>query len=179
MKASGSAPDPLWFKDAIIYELHVRAFFDSNNDGIGDFQGLTQRLDYLQDLGVTCLWLLPFFPSPLKDDGYDISDYLNVHPDYGTLDDFQGLSRGGARAQHASDDRVGNQSHLRSASVVSTRPVGAPGFGRTRFLCLERDTKRNMPTRGLFSPTQKSQTGPGTQLRKPTIGTVSFLINPT
>jgi len=89
MKLPGSAQDPLWFKDAIIYELHVRAFFDSNNDGIGDFQGLTQRLDYLQDLGVTCLWLLPFFPSPLRDDGYDISDYLNVHPDYGTLDDFR------------------------------------------------------------------------------------------
>jgi maltose alpha-D-glucosyltransferase/alpha-amylase len=89
MKASGSAQDPLWYKDAVIYELHVRAFFDSNSDGMGDFQGLTQRLDYLQDLGVTCLWLLPFFPSPLKDDGYDISDYLNIHPDYGTLDDFR------------------------------------------------------------------------------------------
>jgi maltose alpha-D-glucosyltransferase/alpha-amylase len=89
MKAVASAQDPLWFKDAIIYELHVRAFVDSNNDGIGDFQGLTQRLDYLQDLGVTCLWLLPFFPSPLRDDGYDISNYLNVHIDYGTLDDFR------------------------------------------------------------------------------------------
>ena len=89
MKASGNAQDPLWFKDAIVYELHVRAFFDSNGDGMGDFQGLTQRLDYLQDLGVTCIWLLPFFHSPLKDDGYDISDYLNVHPDYGTLEDFR------------------------------------------------------------------------------------------
>jgi maltose alpha-D-glucosyltransferase/alpha-amylase len=89
MRVAGSAQDPLWFKDAIIYELHVRAFCDSNNDGIGDFPGLTQRLDYLQDLGVTCLWLLPFFPSPLRDDGYDISDYLSVHPDYGTQDDFR------------------------------------------------------------------------------------------
>jgi maltose alpha-D-glucosyltransferase/alpha-amylase len=89
MKIPGSAQDRLWYKDAIIYELHVRAFSDSNNDGIGDFPGLTQRLDYLQDLGVTCLWLLPFFPSPLRDDGYDISDYLSVHPDYGTLDDFR------------------------------------------------------------------------------------------
>ena len=75
-----SATDPLWYKDAIIYELHVRAFTDGNDDGIGDFPGLMQKLDYLQDLGVTCLWLLPFFPSPLKDDGYDISDYLSVHP---------------------------------------------------------------------------------------------------
>ncbi len=89
MKASGSMSDPLWFKDAIIYELHVRAFMDSNNDGIGDFPGLIQKLDYVQDLGVTCLWLLPFFPSPLRDDGYDISDYLNVNPSYGTLDDFK------------------------------------------------------------------------------------------
>ena len=89
VKQQGSVSDPLWFKDAVIYELHVRAFMDSNNDGIGDFQGLIQRLDYLQDLGVTCLWLLPFFPSPLRDDGYDISDYLDVNPSYGTLDDFK------------------------------------------------------------------------------------------
>lgn len=81
----------LWYKDAIFYELHVKTFFDSNNDGIGDFQGLTQKLDYLQHLGVDCIWLLPFFPSPLRDDGYDIADYYNVHPDYGTLDDFQEL----------------------------------------------------------------------------------------
>ncbi|HEX3940080.1 MAG TPA: maltose alpha-D-glucosyltransferase [Acidobacteriaceae bacterium] len=89
MKRSASAADPLWYKDAIIYELHVRAFMDANNDGIGDFQGLIQKLDYLQDLGVTCIWLLPFFPSPLKDDGYDIADYQNVHPNYGTIEDFQ------------------------------------------------------------------------------------------
>ena len=89
VKKPGSAADPLWFKDAIIYEMHVRAFKDSNGDGIGDFPGLLQKMDYLQDLGVTCLWLLPFFPSPLKDDGYDISDYLDVHPMYGTLDDFR------------------------------------------------------------------------------------------
>ncbi|MBU1862317.1 MAG: maltose alpha-D-glucosyltransferase [Candidatus Omnitrophica bacterium] len=81
--------DPLWYKDAIIYELHVRAFFDSNNDGIGDFRGLIGKLDYLEGLGVTALWLLPFYPSPLKDDGYDIADYCKVHPDYGTLKDFK------------------------------------------------------------------------------------------
>jgi maltose alpha-D-glucosyltransferase / alpha-amylase len=81
--------DPLWYKDAIIYELHVRAFMDGNNDGIGDFPGLIQKLDYLQDLGVTCLWLLPFFPSPLRDDGYDISDYMTVNPSYGTVENFK------------------------------------------------------------------------------------------
>src|SRR5215218_6862459 len=79
----------LWYKDAIIYQLHVRAFRDANNDGIGDFRGLTERLDYIQDLGVTAIWLQPFFPSPLKDDGYDIADYMNVNPQYGTLDDFR------------------------------------------------------------------------------------------
>jgi len=88
-KRPGSAADRLWYKDAIIYELHVRAFKDGNGDGIGDFPGLIQKLDYLRDLGATCLWLLPFFPSPLKDDGYDISDYLGVHPMYGTIEDFR------------------------------------------------------------------------------------------
>jgi maltose alpha-D-glucosyltransferase/alpha-amylase len=85
--------DPLWFKDAIIYELHVRAFFDSNSDGIGDFRGLSEKLDYLQDLGVTTLWLLPFCPSPLRDDGYDIADYTGIHPDYGTLGNFKTFLR--------------------------------------------------------------------------------------
>ena len=89
MKKAGSATDPLWYKDAIIYEIHVRAFQDSNGDGIGDFGGLLSRLDYLQDLGVTCLWLLPFFPSPLRDDGYDIANYVDVNPSYGTIEDFK------------------------------------------------------------------------------------------
>jgi len=86
---AGSAKDPLWYKDAIIYEAHVRAFFDSNADGIGDLAGLTQKLDYLQDLGITAIWVLPFYPSPLKDDGYDIADYCSINPMYGTLRDFK------------------------------------------------------------------------------------------
>jgi maltose alpha-D-glucosyltransferase/alpha-amylase len=89
MRRTGTAVDPLWYKDAVIYELPVKSFSDGNADGIGDFQGLSEKLDYLQGLGVTCLWLLPFFPSPLKDDGYDIADYVTVHPSYGTLDDFR------------------------------------------------------------------------------------------
>jgi maltose alpha-D-glucosyltransferase/alpha-amylase len=83
------AGDPMWYKDAVIYEVHVRAFADSDGDGIGDFRGLTQRLDYLQDLGVTAIWLLPFYPSPLRDDGYDIADYNEVNPSYGTLADVK------------------------------------------------------------------------------------------
>jgi maltose alpha-D-glucosyltransferase / alpha-amylase len=81
--------DELWYKDAIIYQLHVKAFADSNNDGIGDFAGLTEKLDYLQDLGVTALWLLPFYPSPGRDDGYDIADYGAINPDFGTMKDFR------------------------------------------------------------------------------------------
>jgi maltose alpha-D-glucosyltransferase / alpha-amylase len=87
------ASDPLWYKDAIIYQLHVKAFFDANDDGIGDFQGLCRRLDYLQDLGVTALWLLPFYPSPLRDDGYDIADYKSIHSAYGQMADFKAFIR--------------------------------------------------------------------------------------
>src|ERR1700676_589256 len=81
--------DALWYKDAVIYQLNVKSFFDSNDDGIGDFKGLTSKLEYIRDLGVNTIWLMPFYPSPLKDDGYDISDYQNVHPQFGTLDDFR------------------------------------------------------------------------------------------
>ena len=83
--------EELWYKDAIIYELHVKAFMDSNGDGIGDMQGLLQKLDYLEDLGVTTIWLLPFYPSPLRDDGYDISDYFNIKESYGDIKTFKKL----------------------------------------------------------------------------------------
>ncbi len=120
------APDPLWYKDAIVYEVHVRAFFDQNGDGMGDFAGLTLKLDYLQDLGVTAIWVLPFCPSPWRDDGYDISDYSNVHPSYGTLRDFQTFLREahnrGLRViselvlNHTSDQHVWFQRSRRAAA---------------------------------------------------------------
>jgi maltose alpha-D-glucosyltransferase / alpha-amylase len=91
-----------WYKDAVIYEVHVRAFHDGNGDGVGDFRGLIEKLDYLQELGVTALWLLPFYPSPLRDDGYDISDYRQVHPSYGSLRDFRLF----LREAHRRDMRV-------------------------------------------------------------------------
>jgi maltose alpha-D-glucosyltransferase/alpha-amylase len=84
-----SEREPLWYKDAILYEIHVRAFADSDGDGMGDFKGLTAKLDYLQELGVTAIWILPFYPSPWRDDGYDIADYTEVHPAYGTMKDFK------------------------------------------------------------------------------------------
>jgi maltose alpha-D-glucosyltransferase/alpha-amylase len=108
--------DELWFKDAIIYQLHVKTFADSNNDGIGDF-GLTQKLDYLQDLGVTALWLLPFYPAPGRDDGYDISDYRHINPDFGTMPDFRRFMQEARRRKL----RV-----IISSSSI-TRPIDTPG----------------------------------------------------
>lgn len=96
--------DPLWYKDALIYEARVGSFYDSNEDGIGDFNGLTEKLDYLHDLGINALWLLPFYPSPLKDDGYDISDYFDIHPQYGKLKDFK---------------RFLNEAHQRGINVIT------------------------------------------------------------
>src|SRR5262245_29404155 len=87
--ATQTADDGLWFKDAIVYQLHVKAFRDSNGDGVGDFAGLTEKLDYLRDLGITTLWLLPFYPSPGRDDGYDISDYGDINPAFGSMRDFR------------------------------------------------------------------------------------------
>src|SRR5687768_12823657 len=78
-----------WYKDAVVYEVPVRSFYDANGDGIGDFRGLTEKLDYIASLGVDCIWILPMYPSPLKDDGYDVADFRGIHPDYGTLDEFR------------------------------------------------------------------------------------------
>jgi hypothetical protein len=125
-KLPGSASDPLWYKDALVYELHVRAFKDSNADGIGDFPGLLQKMDYLQDLGVTCIWLLPFFPSPLKDDGYDISDYMDVHPMYGTLDDFKAVL---ARPNETSTSGATPKKSIKTLELFSPIPKDRIGRG--------------------------------------------------
>ena len=126
-----SEGDDLWFKDAIIYQLHVKAFADSNHDGIGDFAGLTQQLDYLQDLGVNTLWLLPFYPSPGRDDGYDISDYRRINPDFGTMQDFRRFMREAKRRKlrvitelvinHTSDQHPWFQRARRSRRVSDAR----------------------------------------------------------
>src|SRR5689334_20576265 len=156
LKRPGSAHDPLWYKDAIIYELHVKAFKDSNGDGIGDFAGLIQKLDYIQDLGVTCVWLPPFFPSPLRDDGYDIADYLNIHPSYGSMEDFQAfLSAAHDRGlqvmielemNHTSDQHPWFQ-------VARQAPPGSPE--REFYVWSDTDTKYpGVPI--IFSDTEKS-----------------------
>jgi maltose alpha-D-glucosyltransferase/alpha-amylase len=156
MKKPGSAPDPLWYKDAIIYELHVRAFYDSNGDGIGDLPGLTQRLDYLQDLGVTCLWLLPFFPSPLKDDGYDISDYLNIHPMYGNMEDFQAfLTAAHERGLQVMIELVMNHTSDQHPWFQRARQ-SPPGSPERDFYVWSDTDQKYRDVRIIFSDTEKS-----------------------
>ena len=151
--------DPLWYKDALIYEVHVRAFCDSNGDGIGDFAGLTQKLPYLQDLGVTCLWLLPFYPSPLRDDGYDIADYTSINPMYGSLDDFKRFLDEAHAQEHPRAHRARHQSHLGSAPLVPARAACAKGVARAQLLRVERYGHRSTPGRESSSSTPRSRTG--------------------
>jgi maltose alpha-D-glucosyltransferase/alpha-amylase len=126
-KHSAPPSNPLWFKDAVIYETHVKAFHDADGDGVGDFRGVTAKLDYLQDLGVTAIWLLPFYPSPLKDDGYDIADYFNVNPSYGTLDDFREfLAQAHARGLRVITELVLNHTSDQNAWFQASRRA-APG----------------------------------------------------
>ena len=156
MKKPSSATDPLWFKDAIIYEIHVRAFADSNADGIGDFQGLISKLDYLQELGVTCLWLLPFFPSPLRDDGYDIADYVNVNPSYGTIADFQEfLNEAHARNMQVMIELVIN--HTSDQHPWFKRARLAPKDSPDRNMYVWSDTDKKFDgVRIIFTDTEKS-----------------------
>jgi maltose alpha-D-glucosyltransferase/alpha-amylase len=148
--------DPLWYKDAVIYQVHVKSFFDSNNDGIGDFQGLTQKLDYLQALGITCLWMLPFFPSPLKDDGYDIADYRNVHPSYGTLDDFRAL----VEAAHERNIKILMElvvNHTSDQHPWFQRARHAPKDSPERAFYVWNDDDKKFPeTRIIFTDTERS-----------------------
>jgi maltose alpha-D-glucosyltransferase/alpha-amylase len=148
--------DALWYKDAIIYQLHVKAFFDADDDGIGDFQGLRQKLDYLQDLGVTALWLLPFYPSPLRDDGYDISDYRNIHPSYGRMADFKAF----VREAHRRNLRVITElviNHTSDQHPWFQRARRAKAGSRYRDFYVWSDTDQKfLGTRIIFIDTEKS-----------------------
>jgi maltose alpha-D-glucosyltransferase/alpha-amylase len=156
VKKPASATDPFWYKDAIIYELHVRAFSDSNADGIGDFPGLISKLDYLQELGVTCLWLLPFFPSPLRDDGYDISDYTSVNPSYGTIEDFRSfLNEAHARNMQVMIELVIN--HTSDQHPWFQRARLAPKDSPDRNMYVWSDTDKLYDgVRIIFTDTEKS-----------------------
>jgi glycosidase len=161
--------DPLWYKDSIVYQLHVKAFRDSNNDGFGDFPGLMQKLEYLESLGINALWLLPFYPSPLRDDGYDIADYENIHPQYGTLDDFR---------------RFLDEAHRRNIRVITELVINHtsdqhPWFQAARrrdpkYLTIRTATVR----RGSSSPTRRSRTGPGIRWPSSSTGTASSATSP-
>ena len=148
--------DPLWYKDAVVYETHVKAFFDANGDGVGDLDGLVAKLDYLEALGITCLWLLPFFPSPLRDDGYDVADYRGIHPAYGTLADFR---------------RLLGEAHRRGIAVIVDLVVNHtsdqhPWFERARraprgsperdFYVWSDDDRRFAGARIIFTDTERS-----------------------
>jgi maltose alpha-D-glucosyltransferase/alpha-amylase len=159
--ASGTVPstvtsDPLWYKDALIYQLHVKAFFDADNDGIGDFEGLRHKLDYLQDLGITTLWLLPFYPSPLRDDGYDISDYKNINPSYGKMADFKAF----IREAHRRNIRVITEliiNHTSDQHPWFQRARRAKPGSRLRDFYVWSDTDQKFAqTRVIFVDTEKS-----------------------
>ncbi|MHB8668087.1 MAG: maltose alpha-D-glucosyltransferase [Burkholderiales bacterium] len=148
--------DPLWYKDAVVYQLHIKAFYDSNGDGIGDFPGLIDKLDYVRDLGVNTIWLLPFYPSPLKDDGYDVADYHNVHPQYGTRNDVRTLVREAHRrglrvitelvVNHTSDQHPWFQAARRAA----------PGSSKRDFYVWSDSDKKYGQTRIIFTDTETS-----------------------
>lgn len=140
--------DPLWYKDAIIYQLHVKAFFDSDNNGIGDFKGLTQKLDYIRDLGVNTIWLLPFYPSPQRDDGYDISDYRNIHPDYGTRKDFRNFMR---------------EAHRRGLRVITELVINHTSDKHPWFQAA-RQASANSKKRDFYVWSQTSQKFPETRI---------------
>ncbi|HVA56246.1 MAG TPA: maltose alpha-D-glucosyltransferase [Gammaproteobacteria bacterium] len=155
-KQSQLSDDPLWYKDAVIYQLHVKSFFDSNDDGIGDFPGLISKLDHIVELGVNAIWLLPFYPSPRRDDGYDISEYADVHPDYGSLADFRHL----IAAAHERGIRVITElviNHTSDQHPWFQRARRAkPGSAARNFYVWSNDDHKYAGTRVIFCDTEKS-----------------------
>ncbi|MBU1223713.1 MAG: maltose alpha-D-glucosyltransferase [Gammaproteobacteria bacterium] len=148
--------DPLWYKDAIIYELHVKAFFDGNGDGMGDFPGLIAKLDYLQELGVNTLWLLPFYPSPGRDDGYDISDYHTIHPGFGEMADFRRfIDEAHRRGLRVITELVVNHTSDQHPWFQAARHAPPGSVKRDYYVWSDTDTKFS-GTRVIFSDTEKS-----------------------
>src|SRR6266700_910260 len=151
-----SERDRLWYKDAVIYQLHIKAFFDSDDDGMGDFRGLTAKLDYIKDLGVNTIWLLPFYPSPLRDDGYDVADYNDVNPLYGTRADFHHF----VREAHSRGLRVITElivNHTSDQHPWFQAARRAPkGSNKRDFYVWSDDPKKYTGTRIIFTDTEKS-----------------------
>ena len=156
MNEQSYSEESLWYKDAIIYELHIKAFFDSNGDGIGDFKGLLQKLDYLEDLGATAIWLLPFYPSPLRDDGYDIADYYSINPSYGNLEDFKKfIEEAHARGLKVITELVINHTSDQHPWFQKARkaPAGSP---EREFYVWSDDPKKYKDARIIFTDTEPS-----------------------
>jgi len=155
-KVATETADQLWYKDAIIYQLHVKAFADSNNDGIGDFTGLTEKLGYLQELGVTALWLLPFYPSPGRDDGYDIGDYGDINPDFGTMKDFKRfIQEAKKRGLRVITELVINHTSDQHAWFKRARRSPPNSSARSWYVWSDTDQKY-LDTRIIFTDTEKS-----------------------
>jgi len=151
-----NSDDPLWYRDAVIYQLNVKAFFDSNNDGMGDFQGVTAKLDYVKDLGVNTIWLMPFYPSPLRDDGYDISEYEDVHPQYGSLADFrQMLAEAHKRGLRVITELVINHTSSEHPWFKAAR-LAPPGSPERDFYVWSDTDQLYQGTRIIFTDTETS-----------------------
>ena len=170
--------DRTWFKRAVFYEVLVRAFYDSNSDGAGDLRGLTEQLDYLKWLGVDCLWLPPFYDSPLRDGGYDIRDFYKVLPEFGTVDDFVDAARRRAPARHPRHHRSGHEPHVRLARRGS-RSRGATPTARTATTTCGATPASATPTRASSSSTPRSRTGRSTRCAGSSTGTGSSPTSPT
>ena len=170
--------DRLWFKRAVFYEIHIRGFADGNDDGTGDLRGLTEKLDYLQWLGIDCIWLLPMYPSPLRDGGYDIADFYSIHPDYGTVEDFRTL----IDAAHERGIRV--IADLVMNHTSSDHPV-VPGGALRSEIAQARLVRlvghRHPLPRGAdhLHRHRESRTGRGTRSPASTTGTASSRTSPT
>ncbi|MEJ7810930.1 MAG: maltose alpha-D-glucosyltransferase [Gemmatimonadaceae bacterium] len=153
---ASSNDDPLWYKDAVIYQTHIKSFRDSNRDGYGDFRGLVDKLDYIQNLGATCVWLLPFYPSPLKDDGYDIAEYEGINPQYGTIADFQHfLDEAHRRTLRVITELVINHTSDQHSWFQRARkaPKGSP---ERDFYVWSDDPNKYAGTRIIFTDTEQS-----------------------
>ncbi|MDQ0608450.1 maltose alpha-D-glucosyltransferase/alpha-amylase [Variovorax sp. W1I1] len=151
-----NSDDPLWYRDAVIYQLNVKAFFDSNNDGMGDFKGVTAKLDYVKELGVNTIWLMPFYPSPLRDDGYDISEYEDVHPQYGTLDDFREmLAEAHKRGLRVITELVINHTSSEHPWFKAAR-LAPPGSPERNFYVWSDTDQIYQGTRIIFTDTETS-----------------------
>ncbi|EXF46738.1 alpha-amylase family protein [Pseudomonas sp. BAY1663] len=171
-KPAAFIKDPLWYKDAVVYQVHLKSFFDSNNDGVGDFPGLIAKLDYIADLGVNTIWLLPFYPSPRRDDGYDIAEYRAVHPDYGTMADARRfITEAHKRGLRVITELVINHTSDQHPWFQRARKAKKGSAARNFYVWSDTDDKYQ--ARGSSSSTPRSPTGPGTRWPSSISGTVS------